>query len=110
MIAAANTEIWSGDRERAATHLEEARSFADAMDDQQRAAFLLSLALSYRDSGDLEAAVRAGQRSLALYESLDARREQVTLENGLALAHLGWDRSTRRPRRMPQGQASWPMR
>lgn len=89
LIAAANAEIWSGDRERAAAYLEEARSLTDAMGDKQRAAFLLSLALSYRDSGDLEAAVRAGQRSLALYESLDARREQVTLENGLALAHLG---------------------
>ncbi|MDQ3690809.1 MAG: tetratricopeptide repeat protein, partial [Chloroflexota bacterium] len=89
LIATANAEIWSGDRGRAATYLEEARSLADDMGDHQRAAFLLSLALSYRDNGDLEAAIRAGQRSLALYESLDARREQVTLENGLALAHLG---------------------
>jgi tetratricopeptide (TPR) repeat protein len=59
------------------------------MGDKQRAAFLLALALSYRDSGDLEGAVRAGHRSLALYASLDAQREQVTLENGLALAYLG---------------------
>ena len=89
LVAAANAEIWSGDRQLAAAYLEEARALAESMGDQQRAAFLLSLALSYRDSGDLEAAIRAGQRSLTLYAALDARREQVTLENGLALAHLG---------------------
>lgn len=89
LVAAANAEIWTGDRKRAAALLEEARALADSMGDKPRAAFLLSLALSYRDSGDLEAAVRVGQRSLALYASLDARREQVILENGLALAHLG---------------------
>jgi len=89
LVAAANAEIWSGDRHLAANYLEEARGLADGMGDKQRAAFLLSLALSYRDSGDLEGAIRAGQRSLALYASLDARREQVTLENGLALAYLG---------------------
>lgn len=89
LIALANSEIWSGNAKTAAAYLEEARSIADQMDDQRRATFLLSLALSYRDSGDLEGAVRAGQRSLALFSALDARREEVTLENSLALAYLG---------------------
>lgn len=89
LIALANSEIWSGNAKTAAAYLEEARSIADEMDDQRRATFLLSLALSYRDSGDLEGAVRAGQRSLALFSALDARREEVILENSLALAYLG---------------------
>lgn len=89
LIALANSEIWSGNAKAAAAYLEEARSIADEMDDQRRATFLLSLALSYRDSGDLEGAVRVGQRSLALFSALDARREEVTLENSLALAYLG---------------------
>lgn len=89
LIALANSEIWSGNAQTAAAYLEEARSIADEMDDQRRATFLLSLALSYRDSGDLEGAVRAGQRSLALFSAIDARREEVILENSMALAYLG---------------------
>jgi len=88
LIAIANVELWSGDPQRAAAFLEEARSLADALDDRARATFLLSLALSYRDSGDLEAALRAGQRSLALFEAASARRESVILENALALTYL----------------------
>jgi tetratricopeptide (TPR) repeat protein len=89
LIALANSEIWGGNAKTAAAYLEEARSIADEMDDRRRATFLLSLALSYRDSGDLEGAIRAGQRSLALFSALDARREEIILENSLALAYLG---------------------
>ena len=88
LIALANIEIWTGDPKRAAAYLEEARSLADEMDDRRRATFLLSLALSYRDNGDLEAAIRTGQRSLALFEASAARRESVILANTLALAYL----------------------
>jgi transcriptional regulator with XRE-family HTH domain len=88
LVAIANVEVWSGELRRAAAYLEEARSLADQMDDRRRATFLLSLALSYRDSGDLEAAVRIGQRSLALFEASEARRESVILTNSLALTYL----------------------
>lgn len=88
LVALANAEVWSGDLRSAAAYLEEARSLADQMDDRRRATFLLSLALSYRDSGDLEAAVRTGQRSLALFEVSAARRESVILTNTLALTYL----------------------
>lgn len=89
LVALANSEIWGGDPKAAAAYLEEARALADEMDDRRRATFLLSLALAYRDSGDLEGAIRAGQRSLALFSAVDAKREQVILENSLALAYLG---------------------
>lgn len=88
LVALANVEVWSGDLRRAAALLEEARSLADEMDDRRRATFLLSLALSYRDSGDLEAAVRTGQRSLALFEASAAHRESVIMTNTLALTYL----------------------
>ena len=88
LLVLANIEIWSGDPKRATAYLEEARSVADEMDDRRRATFLLSLALSYRDSGDLEAAIRTGQRSLALFEASAARRESVILANTMALAYL----------------------
>lgn len=88
LVALANVEVWNGDLRRAAAYLEEARSLADEMDDRRRATFLLSLALSYRDSGDLEAAIRTGQRSLALFEASAARRESVILSNTLALTYL----------------------
>lgn len=88
LVASANAENWSGDPQRAAAYLEEARSLAEEMDDRRRATFLLSLALSYRDSGDLEAAIRTGQRSLALFEAADAHRESVILANTLALTYL----------------------
>jgi tetratricopeptide (TPR) repeat protein len=48
----------------------------------------LSLALSHRDSGDLEAAIRCGQRSLALFEAAEAGREAAILINTLAIAYL----------------------
>lgn len=88
LIALANTDIWTGKAKSAAAYLEEARTIANEMDDHRRATFLLSLALSYRDNGDLEGAVRAGERSLALFSALEARREEITLENSLALAYL----------------------
>lgn len=88
LVALANVEVWSGDLRSAAAYLEEARSLAGAMDDRRRATFLLSLALSYRDSGDLEAAIQTGQRSLALFAASAARRESVILINTLALTYL----------------------
>lgn len=91
LVAIANLQVWSGDLRNAAAYLEEARSLADEMDDRRRATFLLSLALSYRDSGDLEAAIRTGQRSLALFEASTARRESVILMNTLALTYLRLD-------------------
>lgn len=88
LIALANAENWEGAHEQAAIYLEEAHALVGELDERRQAAFLMSLAVSYRDSGDLEGALRSGERSLALFKSAEAAREVAILNNSLALTYL----------------------
>lgn len=79
---------WSGEHQIALAYLEEGRDLIDALDPRVQAAYFFSLAQNYKSAGDLEAAVGAGVRSLALYEGLGARMEVSVLHNHLALTYL----------------------
>src|SRR4029078_4183720 len=50
--------------------------------------FLFNLAISYQETGDLEAAIRTGTQGLALLRSAGAVFESAQIENTLALASL----------------------
>jgi len=88
LIALGAVESRDGEHARSLSYLEEARGLADDLDDRRRAAFLLSLAISYRETGDTEAAIRCGTQAMALYRSAGALLESATIENDLALAYL----------------------
>lgn len=89
LMALAAVESRDGEHARALGLLEEARSMADDLDDRRRGIFLLNLAISYRETGDLEAAIRAGTQAVALLRAADAELETAMIENDLALAYLG---------------------
>ena len=74
--------------ERALGYLEQARSRIAELDDRKHAVFLFSLALSYRELGDYEAALSTGTQSLQRFKSADAGFEAACLENELALVYL----------------------
>ena len=88
LMALASVESRAGMHNRSLTYLEEARGLAADLDDRRRATFLFSLAISYRETGDLEAAIRTGTQSLALYRAAGAILEGAGIENDLALAYL----------------------
>jgi transcriptional regulator with XRE-family HTH domain len=77
-----------GEPRRALALLEEARGIGADVDDRRRAAVLSSLAMGYRATGDMEAAMRAATQSLALYRVADALRESAAVENELALIYV----------------------
>ena len=95
LMALASVELRGGQHHRAVTYLEEARGLADDLDDRRRATFLFSLAISYRETGDLEGAIRAGTQGLALYRAAGAALEAASIENDLALAYLALGNLTR---------------
>lgn len=88
LLALAILESWDGHDERALTLLEEGRALTGEMDDQRRATFLFSLANSYSETGDHEAALRAGTTALPLFEAANAERDIALLRNTLALTYL----------------------
>jgi transcriptional regulator with XRE-family HTH domain len=88
LTALAATESRAGQPQRALAYLEEARGMAADLDDRRRAAFLFNLAVSYRETGDIEGAIRAGTQGMALYRAAGAMFESARIENDLALAHL----------------------
>jgi len=83
-----NVEGWDGEWDRALTYMEEARTLVESVSLRQRAAFLSSLALQYRRTGDLERSIRVGHESLALYQAADAELEEGALEINMSLAFL----------------------
>src|SRR5947207_4034799 len=89
LISLAAVEVYAGQPNTAIGLLEEARAIGVDLDDRRRAILLHSLAQSYRTSGDLEGAVRTGIESLALFRAVDARAEEASIENELALTYLG---------------------
>jgi transcriptional regulator with XRE-family HTH domain len=88
LTALAAVESRVGEHARSLAYHEEARGLADDLDDRRRATFLFNLAISYRETGDVEAAIRVGQQGLALYKAAGAPFESATIENDLALAYL----------------------
>lgn len=88
LIALSHIETWRGEHRQALSYLEEARASLDTLDARRRASFLASLAVSYRDAGDMEGAIRAGAESLAFFTAANEAAHVASLENNLALAHL----------------------
>jgi len=88
LTSLAAVESRAGQAPRALAYLEEARGLAADLDDRRRAAFLFNLAISYRQVGDFEAAIRAGTQGMALYRAAGAIFESARIENDLALAYL----------------------
>jgi transcriptional regulator with XRE-family HTH domain len=89
LMALSSNEAREGNHEQALSYLNEVRGLADTLDDRRRAAYLFDLAYSYCESGDFEAALRAGYASLALYAASDTSIEMAKVENEMALAYLG---------------------
>lgn len=88
LTSLAAVESRAGQAPRALSYLEEARGLAADLDDRRRAAFLFNLAISYRETGDFEAAIRSGTQGMALYRAAGAIFESARIENDLALAYL----------------------
>jgi transcriptional regulator with XRE-family HTH domain len=95
VMALSSNESRDGNHGAALAYLEEVRGLAGELDDRRRAHFLHDLAYSYRETGDFEAAVRAGIASLELFRRADAERESAGLENDLALSYLALGNTTR---------------
>jgi transcriptional regulator with XRE-family HTH domain len=95
VMALSSNESRDGNHAAALAYLEEVRGLAGELDDRRRAHFLHDLAYSYRETGDFEAAVRAGIASLELFRRADAERESAGLENDLALSYLALGNTTR---------------
>jgi tetratricopeptide (TPR) repeat protein len=88
LMALSAVEGRDGNYSAALSYLEEVRGLTEELDDRRRAVYLFNLALSYRETGDYEGALRAGYSSLTLFQGAAARIELASLENDLALAHM----------------------
>ena len=88
LLALSSIESMDGDHGKALAYLQEVRALEGAMDDRRRATYLYDLAFAYRETGDLEGAIRTGYQSLALYRASGAEFEMGAQENNLALAFL----------------------
>jgi transcriptional regulator with XRE-family HTH domain len=88
LMALAAVASRGNDHARSLSYLETARGLADDLDDRRRAMFLFNLAISYQETGDLEAAIHTGTQGLALLRSAGAVFESAQIENTLAIAYL----------------------
>ena len=88
LMALASNASRDGDHPIALAYLEEIRGLADQLDNRRRAIYLFNLAYSYRQTGDYEAAIRAGIASHALFRATDMESETAGLENSLSLSYL----------------------
>jgi transcriptional regulator with XRE-family HTH domain len=88
LIALAAIEHRRGEETRALGYLEEARAKVADVDDRRRGAFLATLAATYRERGDLEAAVRLADQAIARFREAMLEREVALLENDLALSYM----------------------
>jgi tetratricopeptide (TPR) repeat protein len=88
LMALAAVESRIGNFGESLAHLEAARGMADDLDDRRRAMFLFNLAINYRETGDVEAAIRTGTQGLALLRAAGSSFESAQIENDLALAYL----------------------
>ena len=88
LIGLARIDSREGRGEQALTYLGEARALVEGLDDRRRAASLESLAVSYRESGDYEAAVSNAMRAIASFRVAEDHLEVAVIDNELALTHL----------------------
>jgi tetratricopeptide (TPR) repeat protein len=88
LIGLANIESYQGAPTTALAYLEEARAVAGDLDTRRRGAFLAALASAYRNSGDIEAAIRTGLQALALLQAAESDLEAGLVENQLAMAFV----------------------
>jgi tetratricopeptide (TPR) repeat protein len=88
LIALGAVETIVGETQAALAYLREADALAGDLDARRRASYLHNVAIGYSQSGDYEAAIRAGMRSLTLFREADAQRETAGIANSLALAYL----------------------
>jgi tetratricopeptide (TPR) repeat protein len=95
VMALSTNESRDGNHATALAYLEEVRGLEEALDDRRRAQYLHDLAYSYRETGDFEAAVRAGLASLELFRRVNAEREAAGLQNDLALSYLALGNTSR---------------
>jgi tetratricopeptide (TPR) repeat protein len=95
VMALSSNESRVGNHDAALAYLEEVRGLAGTLDDRRRALYLFDLAYSYRETGDFEAAVRAGMASLELFRKGNAEREMADLENDLALSYVALGNTSR---------------
>ena len=88
LMAIAGVEMRDAEYHRAIDYMEEARGLSDSLDLRRQANLLSGLAMSYREAGDLEAAVTTGVQSLALYRAAQMERDEATLAGSLALTYM----------------------
>lgn len=88
LMALAAVESRTGNFAESLAHLEAARGMADDLDDRRRAMFLFNLAINYRETGDVEAAIRTGTQGLALLRAAGSSFESAQIQNDLAMAYL----------------------
>jgi transcriptional regulator with XRE-family HTH domain len=88
LIALAMIATRDDEPERGLAYLEQARSQVGELDDRKHATFLFSLALSYRELGDYEAAISTGTLGLARFRAAEAGFETASIQNELALVYL----------------------
>lgn len=88
LIALAMNASRDEEPERALAYLEQARARVAELDDRKHAVFLFSLAMSYRELGDYEAAISTGMQSLATFRAANAEFEAASIQNELALVYL----------------------
>jgi tetratricopeptide (TPR) repeat protein len=94
-MALSTNESREGNHAAALAYLEEVRGLAADLDDRRRASYLYDLAYNYRETGDFEAAVRAGIASLELFRRGEAERESGALENDLSMSYLAIGNTTK---------------
>lgn len=95
LVAAAMIEGNAGNPGTALAYLEEARGLTVDLDDRRRASFLGTLAVAYREAGDVEGAIRNGQAAITLMRAAQDDDLLLNLENHLALAYLANGNLTR---------------
>jgi tetratricopeptide (TPR) repeat protein len=88
LMALSSNASLDGEHAVALAYLEEIRGLSEGLDDRRRGVFLFDLAYSYRNTGDFEAAIRAGTTGLALFRAAQAEFEAASLQRDLALSYL----------------------
>jgi tetratricopeptide (TPR) repeat protein len=87
LVALAVNHIHAEQHREALAYLEEARGLAADLDDRKRAAFLYSLATTYRRTGDMEGAMRIGREAMALYRAVEWELGIAITDGELALTY-----------------------
>jgi transcriptional regulator with XRE-family HTH domain len=95
LMALASNASKQGQWKIGLAYLEEVRGKSEMMDARRRGTYLYDLACTYRETGDVEAAVRAGTASLALFRSSGYEYGIGALENDLALSFLALSNTER---------------